>query len=63
MFSNFGITLFVGIDEDVHNFLDQRKQGKMHWLEDPNQRNVDNIKNVRRDASRLFRNKKKDSES
>lgn len=34
----------------------------MHWLQDQNQRNVDNIKNVRHEASRLFRNKK-DSES
>ena len=42
--------------------MDQRKQGKMHWLQDQNQRNVDNIKNVRHEASRLFRNKK-DSES
>ena len=43
--------------------MDQRKQGKMHWLQDPNQINVDNIKNVRLEAGRHFRNKKEDSES
>ena len=24
-------------------FLDQRKQAKMQWLQDPNQSNVDNL--------------------
>jgi hypothetical protein len=38
---------------------DQRKQAEMHWIQDPSQNNVDNLKNVRRDASRHFRNKKK----
>ena len=31
----------------------------MHWIHDPSQSNVDNLNNVRRDASRHFRNKKK----
>ena len=31
----------------------------MQWLQDPNQSNVDNINNARREASRHFRNKKK----
>ena len=31
----------------------------MQWLQDPNQSNVHNLKNVRREASRCFRNKKK----
>jgi hypothetical protein len=39
-----------------------KEAGKMHCLQDPNQRNVDNLKNVRREASRYFRNKK-ESES
>ena len=30
----------------------------MQWLQDPNQRNVDNLNNVRREASRHFRRKK-----
>jgi len=29
----------------------------MQWLQDPNQRNVHNLKNVRREASGHFRNK------
>ena len=30
----------------------------MQWVQDPNRRNVDNLKNVRRDVSRHCRNKK-----
>ena len=40
--------------------LDQRKQAKMQGLQDPNQSNVDNWNTVRREASRHFRNKKKE---
>ena len=32
----------------------------MQWLRDPNKRNVDNLNTVRREASRHFRNKKKE---
>jgi hypothetical protein len=32
----------------------------MQWLKDPSQRNVDNLVNVRREASRHFRNKIKE---
>ena len=31
----------------------------MQWLQDPNQSNVDNLNNVRCEASRHLRNKKK----
>jgi len=31
----------------------------MQWIHDPSQSNVHNLNNVRRDASRHFRNKKK----
>jgi hypothetical protein len=31
----------------------------MQWIQDPSQSNVDNLNNVRCDASRYFRNKKK----
>jgi hypothetical protein len=47
-------------DEECSKFLDQRKQAKMRWLQNPNQGNVDNLNNVRREASRHFRNKKKE---
>ena len=32
----------------------------MQWLRDPSQSNVDNLNSVRREASRHFRNKKKE---
>ena len=46
-------------DEECLHFLDERKQAKLQWVQDPSQRNVDNLNNVRREASRHFRNKKK----
>jgi hypothetical protein len=47
-------------DEKVQNFHITRKQDKMQWLQNPNQRNVDNLNTVRREASTHFRNKKKE---
>jgi len=38
----------------------QRKQAKMHWLQDPNQSNVENLNNVRHEANRHFSNKIKE---
>jgi hypothetical protein len=32
----------------------------MQWLQDPNQSNVDNLKNVRRGASSHFRNREEE---
>jgi hypothetical protein len=40
--------------------LEQKKQTKLQWLQDPNEINGDNLNNVRREASRHFRNKKKE---
>jgi hypothetical protein len=37
----------------------QNPQAKMQWMQDPSQSNVDNLNNVRRDASRHFRNKRR----
>jgi hypothetical protein len=45
-------------DEKCLGILDQRKQTKMQWIQDPSQSNVDTLNKVRRDASRHFRNKK-----
>ena len=45
-------------DKECVDFLDHRKQAKMQWIQDPNRSNVNNLKNIRRDASRHFRNKK-----
>jgi len=47
-------------DEECLRVFDQMKQAKMQWVHDPNQSNVDNLNNVRREASRHFRNKKKE---
>jgi len=32
--------------EKCSRFLDQRKQAKMQWLQDPNQTNANNVNNV-----------------
>jgi hypothetical protein len=47
-------------DEECLGFLDQRKQAKMQWLRDPSQSTVDNLNSGRREASRHFRNSKKE---
>jgi hypothetical protein len=46
-------------DEECLVILDQRKQAKIQWIKYPSESNVDNLNNVRRDAGRHFRNKKK----
>jgi len=45
-------------DEECLGFLDQRKQAKMWWVQDPSQSNVDDLNNGKREASRECRNKK-----
>ena len=45
-------------DTECFEFLDQRKQAKIQWIQDPSRSNVYNLNYVRRDASRHFRNKK-----
>jgi hypothetical protein len=47
-------------DERCSKLLDQRKQAKLQWLHDPSEINGDNLNNVRREASRHFRNKKRE---
>ena len=47
------------VDEEYLGFVDQRKQAKMQWIHDPSQSNVGNVNNVRYDARRHFRKKKK----
>jgi hypothetical protein len=39
---------------------DLRKQAILQWLQDPSEGNEDNLINVRREASRHFRNKKRE---
>ncbi|PNF24539.1 hypothetical protein B7P43_G05394 [Cryptotermes secundus] len=47
-------------DEGCSELLDQRKQAKLQWLQDPSELNVDNLNNIRRETSRHFRNKKRE---
>jgi hypothetical protein len=48
------------IDEECSKLLHQKKQAKLQWLEDPSKINGDILNNVRREASRYFRNKKRE---
>jgi hypothetical protein len=47
-------------DEECSQVLGRRKQAKMQWLHNPNQSNLDNLNNTRQEASRHFRNKKRE---
>jgi hypothetical protein len=40
--------------------LDQRKQAKLQWLQNPSEINGDNLNNVQCEASRYIRNKKRE---
>jgi hypothetical protein len=40
--------------------VDRRKQAKLQWLQDPSEVKEDNLSNVRREASRHFRNNKRE---
>jgi hypothetical protein len=44
-------------NKECVGFLDRRKQAKMQWVQNPSRSNADTLNNVRRDASRHFRNK------
>jgi len=52
------LILQVCFGEECSRFLAQRKQAKMQWLQDPNQSNVDDINNVRRESNRYFEKKR-----
>jgi hypothetical protein len=47
-------------DEECLKLVDRRKQAKLQWLQVPSLVNEDNLRNVRREASRCFRNKKRE---
>jgi hypothetical protein len=47
-------------DEVCSKLIDQRKQAKLHWLQNPSQINGDNLRNLRRETSRIFRSKKRE---
>jgi hypothetical protein len=47
------------IRQECLGLLDQRKQAKMQWMQDPSQSNVENLNKARQDASRHLSNKRK----
>jgi hypothetical protein len=47
-------------DKGCSELLDQRKEAELQWLQDPSEINGDNPKNVRFEAGRHFRNKKRE---
>jgi hypothetical protein len=47
-------------DEECSKLVDRKKQAKLQWLQDPSVVNEDNLSNVRQEASRHFRNNKRE---
>jgi hypothetical protein len=47
-------------DEGCSKLVDRRKQAKPQWLQDPREANEDNLSDIRREASRHFRNKERE---
>jgi hypothetical protein len=47
-------------DKGCSKLLDQRKEAKLQWLQDPSEINRDNLNNVRQEASRHCRIKKRE---
>jgi hypothetical protein len=47
-------------DKGCSKLLDQRKQAKLQWLQNPSEINGDTLNNVRHEASRHFRNNKRE---
>jgi hypothetical protein len=47
-------------DEECVGFLDQRKKAKIHWIQNPSQSNVVYVNNVKLEANRHVRNKKRE---
>jgi hypothetical protein len=44
-------------DDECSKLIVIRKQAKLQWLQNTSQVNVDNMDNIRREASRSFRTK------
>jgi hypothetical protein len=47
-------------DYGCSKLVDEMKQAKLQWLQDPSEINGDNLNNVRHEASRYFKNKKRE---
>jgi hypothetical protein len=44
----------------VSKLIDQRRQAKLQWLQNPSKISGDNLQNLTRETSRTFRNKKRE---
>jgi hypothetical protein len=53
------ISSSLKVTEDS-GLLDQRKEAKLQWLQDPSEIKGDNLNNIRRETRRYFRNKKRE---
>jgi hypothetical protein len=47
-------------DEECSKLVDRRRQAKLQWLQDPSEANEGNLSDIRREASRHVRNKKRE---
>jgi hypothetical protein len=47
-------------DDEFSKLIGQRKQAKLQWLQNPSHISGDNLKNFRRERSKLFRTKKRE---
>jgi hypothetical protein len=47
-------------DEECSKLADRRKQANLRWLQDPREANEDNLIDLRREASKHFRHKKRE---
>jgi hypothetical protein len=47
-------------DDECSKLIDQRKQAKLRWLQNPSQITGDNIQNLRHETSRTFRKNKRE---
>jgi hypothetical protein len=47
-------------DDECSKLTDRRKHAKLQWLQNPSQVNEDSMDNVRHEASRTFRTKKRE---
>jgi hypothetical protein len=47
-------------DDECSKLIDQWKQAKLQWLQNPNQINGDNLQNLRYETNRTFRKKKRE---
>jgi tellurite resistance protein len=47
-------------EDECSKLIDQWKQAKLQWLQNSSQINGDNLQNIRRETSRIFRNKKRE---